>query len=99
LGFVEDDNCEPQDVFVAHVVQRLNALARDTALVMRNDVIFDSIPAVVCVLEDKDSLSNARVPRHDAEDARGLARKHGTQNNVERHLRLSVVLSLNGRPD
>jgi hypothetical protein len=58
LGFVKNNHCESHEVFVAHVVQRLNALARHTVLVVCDNIVFDTIPTVVFVLQDKNSLSD-----------------------------------------
>jgi hypothetical protein len=96
MGFVHDNCVESHKRLILELIQGLDTAAWNPTAVMRNHVILLAVASVAPVLENEDASSDGLVARDDAQDARGLPRKHGTKNNVKRHLRLPNVILLNG---
>jgi hypothetical protein len=49
------------------------------------------------MLNDKHWCFNRSAPRKNIQDTRGLSRKHGSKDDLERHLRIEPVFLLNER--
>jgi hypothetical protein len=96
VGLVHDNCVESHERLCLELIEGLDTATGNSTTVMRNDVILLAVASVAPVLENENGSSNRFIPRDDTQDAGGLPRKHGTKNDVKRHLRIPGVIPLNG---
>ena len=95
LGLVENDDVEANNVFCNESIEVSNGNTWGPLTVMGCDFIA-TIPRVVCVLDDKHRRSECSIARNQTQNTGGFARKHGSDENVEGHLRPKGSQQVNG---
>jgi hypothetical protein len=77
LSFIHDENLEPEDILESNVVQVAHCDTRSSLVVVRGNLV-RAVTSVIGMLNDENGHVQRGIPGKDAEDPRGLARKHRT---------------------
>ena len=93
---IDDDNVEPRKCLILQLVETHETTARNSTLVMRDDIIMLPISVIAGVFDDKNAHADRCMTTLDAQNAGGLPRKHRSEDDVERHLRIDLVFRVNG---
>jgi hypothetical protein len=96
LCFVHDNDLEPKDILQRNVIQVAYRNARSALVVVRRNLRL-TVSYIICVFDHEHWSIESSISGNNAQNAGGLARKHRSQENLERHLRIEVVVHLNGR--
>jgi hypothetical protein len=86
MRFVHNDDVKPEDLTILKFIQCRNANARRSPIVVCDDIVFVAVPDITRMLDNENTTTDTDVPRDNAENARGFARKHGANDEVKRHL-------------
>ena len=97
MRFIHDDHIKFADLTILHLVQCRNANAGCSPIIVCDDIVFVTVPDIARMLDNENATTDADVPRDDAENARGLARKHRANDEIKRHLRETRASYLNER--
>lgn len=86
LGFIHQNHLVFVELLIREFIQRHHSNTGNLSAIVCDQGVIIAIAGIARMLHNKHASSQRRIARHDTQNTRGLSRKHGTDNHIQRHL-------------